>query len=160
MVRIPFSRGRSLWAMIASVVAMVATAQCVAPSRSVGNSVGPRPAALPDVPAIPPDSEPVWLYADSNLTTEQGSGPFTRGVVNVRFQLSASRRERQAAIAAVHGVVVGGRRFHGGDGDGIYIIRLASTTTNADLFAAMDTFKRMPQVRYAIANWILGGTSR
>lgn len=158
MVHTASSRGRSTWAIIGTVMAVLATAHCVAPSPVVGSSAVSRPVVLAGVPAIPPDSVPAWLYADSSLTTEPGiADKFMRGVIMIRFQVTASQRDRQAAITAVHGVVVGGRRLSGQSGDGIYLIRLPSTSTSAELFAAIGVLNRMPQVRYALVNSVRTG---
>ena len=78
----------------------------------------------PVVPAIPPDSVPAWLYADSSLVPlySVGSAAFVRDVVIVYFRAGTPQRDRQAAVRRVAGTVVGGARLFGDDG--AYLVRL------------------------------------
>lgn len=150
--------GRPPWLLLSCALAVVATTRCVAPRPSSAGPVRPPIASPPDVPAAPPDSVPAWLYADSSLTSEPGmSDRFMRGVILIRFQRTASPRDRRAAIAAVHGVVIGGRRFADQPGDGFYLVRLPATSPNADLFAAIAALNRMPYVRYATVDAVRTG---
>jgi hypothetical protein len=112
-----------------------------------------RPSEVP-VPSSPPTafispSLVATLYADSNLVYShpRGSGRYPRNVVQVAFRVDASPEERQAAIDAIKGEVVGGVRV--GDSDGYYYIRIPLNGTAAPVWQAVDVLNGLPQVEYA-----------
>lgn len=120
-------------------------------------SCGRAQKGQPIVPALAPDSIPGFLYDDENLvrdTTRWGT-PFMRGIVVVRFRQGATVRERQQAIDAVNGVVVGGKAV--GDGEGFYLVRIPSDPDPGQslMFAAIARLKSMPQVQVAAINWVI-----
>jgi hypothetical protein len=115
----------------------------------------------PSVPPVPPDSEPGYLYADSSLTRDARwpGAPFMRDVVLMRFAQRASQQERQAAVEAVHGTVIGGYPFPLPPKEGMYLIRLPRDTTNDRLFAAITVLKALPQVDWAAPNQVFIGAA-
>ena len=104
------------------------------------------------VPDSPPDSIPlaVWtaLHSPGNMeeAAPEWSAPFPRNIVVVMFQEQASRDEKQRAVDAIDGVVVGGARLGKG---GYYYIRVHDDGTSAPLFRAIRTLKSFPQVESA-----------
>jgi hypothetical protein len=120
----------------------------------------PRPGSASAVSAIPPDGVESSLYAQENLTEDyRYAGWLMRDIVLVRFELASSQEQRQAAVDSVAGTQVGGRIF-GEDGDGLYLIRLPTDTTNNRLFAAVAKLKGIDGVRWATPNVVyLDGTT-
>ncbi len=112
------------------------------------------------VPLVPPDSEPQSLYDDSSRTHDARwpGPPFMRDIVLLRFTQHATPRERQAAVEAVHGTVIGGYPFPRPPHEGMYLIRLPRDPTNDRLFSAIATLKKLPQVDLAMPNQIFIGT--
>ena len=127
------------------------------------------------VPAVSPDGVSDDVLAASrdatHVITDQGiPGRVVRDRVWLRFRASASADERQAAVDAVHGTVLGGVRL-GSGGDGVYYVALTVPDDSgaAPLLNALATLKAMPQVRRAFvddldgpsATWLLpkDGTS-
>ncbi|HEU0300505.1 MAG TPA: S8 family serine peptidase [Longimicrobium sp.] len=100
----------------------------------------------PRVPSAAPDGVPDWVYAPANISTNlpQLSGTYLRQFVTVMFAPGTPQDERQAAVNAVGGTVVGGRRLP--EGDGMYYVQLADDGTAAPLVKAMDRLEGLPQV--------------
>jgi hypothetical protein len=69
--------------------------------------------------------------------------PYIRSIVAVSFQEGAPQTDRQAAIDRVNGIVVGGFRTIGEDGD--YYVRIPDTTF-AGIGRAIDLLATLPQV--------------
>jgi hypothetical protein len=92
------------------------------------------------VPVEAPDTLPAWIYADSSIVS--GSPyfpkPFLRDIIVVTFRPSAGQAERQAAIDLVGGVVVGGTRNPGAEGD--YYVKVAAGNSGKML---LETAKRL-----------------
>ncbi|HET7584782.1 MAG TPA: hypothetical protein VFK13_07740 [Gemmatimonadaceae bacterium] len=112
------------------------------------------------VPLVPPDSEPASLYDFDNLTADSlhWSGLFVRDIVALHFLITASQSDRQSAVEAVNGIVVGGANF--GNGDGLYLVSLPADPTNETLFDAIGRLRALPQVTWAMPDWvIIGGTT-
>jgi hypothetical protein len=110
----------------------------------------------PRVPAVPPDSVPEWVYAESNMTNNNSphmSGRFPRNVLWVIFDRSATQEEKQAAIDFA-GVEVAG-------GDPIlraYLVRVQDDGTTYPLFEAREKLRSLPQVRFMFVDAMMGGT--
>lgn len=122
----------------------------------------PEPAAVAtpaaSVPVEPPDSEPSWLYADSNLTSDPRlAWRFVRGTIMLRFKPGTAQLERQTAIDTIRGRVVGGIRFRGRSGDGLYIVQVPAGESNAALFEAIALLNRLPQVDTAYPRTVMAG---
>jgi len=100
------------------------------------------------------------MYAPGNWTTDSArwGSRFTRDVVMLSFRQTATQGERQAAVDAVHGTVVGGKPLAGNPGLGIYLLLLPHDPTNDRLFAAIDALRKMPKVQWAMPNAIWIGT--
>ena len=87
-----------------------------------------RPSPARSVPAQAPDSisSALWdsLTSPSNLITDAPHlhGTWARNVMIISFKATATQAERQAAIALIHGEVVGGRAMPLGEPQ--YIIRI------------------------------------
>ncbi len=106
----------------------------------------------PGVPALPPDSVPAGLWRDVHApenmirSSPQLSGSFPRDLVVVAFKEDATQSERQHAIDAIGGEVIGGERV---DRGGYYYIRIRSDGTADALFRAIAKLKTFPKVDLA-----------
>ena len=104
------------------------------------------------VPDFPPESIPIstWkaMHSPSNMekSSSEWSAPFPRNVVLLMFYEQTSRDEKQRAVDAVGGVVVGGGRLSKG---GYYYIRIQDDGTSAPLFRAIEKLMSFSQVRTA-----------
>lgn len=104
------------------------------------------------VPDWPPDSVPdsVWkaMYAPENMSppTPEWGAPFPRNLIRLGFRDRATREEKQAAIDAIHGIVVGGAPIYRG---GAYYVRIQDDGTSRPLFRAIKKLRSMPQVELA-----------
>jgi hypothetical protein len=102
------------------------------------------------VPALPVFGIPPGIYADTNIVLDppQMSGRVVKNIVEVIFKASATQAQRQAAIDSIRGTVVGGLPFIN-NGDGLYLVRIPSTSNADPVFAAIATLKAMSQVQFA-----------
>ena len=104
------------------------------------------------VPAMPPDSVPeaVWreIHAPQNVirSAPEWGVPFPRDLVVVAFKEEATQAERQEAIDAIGGWVIGGERV---DRGGYYYVRIKSDQTGEPLFRAIAKLKTFRQVDIA-----------
>jgi len=104
------------------------------------------------VPDWPPDSVPdsVWkaVYAPENMEppNAEWGAPFPRNIVLVGFTDQASREQKQQAIDAISGVVVGGAPIYRG---GAYYVRIPDDGTSRSLFRAIKKLRSFPQVELA-----------
>ena len=100
----------------------------------------------------PPDSVPlaIWseIHAPENVeqSAPEWSTPFPRNIVLIMFREQASRGEKQQAIDAVAGVVVGGAPLGKG---GYYYVRIKDDGTSRPLFRAIEKLKSFRQVESA-----------
>lgn len=150
------------WSTLPVAAALIAAATACRPAITM------RPAPIPAVSAPaaavvrlePPDSEPQWMYVPSNWATDSArwGGRFTRDIVMLLFRQTATQSERQAAVEAVHGTVVGGKRLAESPGLGIYLLLLPHDPTNDRLFAAIDALRKLPNVRWAMPYSMMIGT--
>ena len=102
------------------------------------------------VPPLAPDTIPESML-DSLGTITAPSRPgmrYVRNLLAARFDSSASRIQRQAAVDRVCGVVVGGDHSDGGM-DGYYLVRLRDGGSVSALDAAADALRHMPGVSSA-----------
>ena len=112
------------------------------------------------VPAEAPDSVPAWVYADSNIVSGSPyvSAPFLRDIIVVTFRPSAPQAERQAAIDLVGGVVVGGARAPGAEGD--YYVRVATADRGKTLLETAKRLSALSQVLTATLDTVVHPTTR
>lgn len=111
--------------------------------RRPADSVLSRPLDPITVPATPPDSVPTWL-ADDSARFHSGrwaNGFFSRHAIAVEFASGASVLDKQDAIDAVGGRVIGGY-----PGLALYIVQVPTDSTGTVLLAAVAKLKRLPQV--------------
>ncbi|MBK7351827.1 MAG: S8 family serine peptidase [Gemmatimonadetes bacterium] len=99
------------------------------------------------VPALPPDSIPSWVLADSSI---DGNG-YTKRLLEVLFLASAPQAERQSALQSVGGTVVGGLPMS--DGDGYYLVQLPDDGSGALLDSAVVQLMLLPAVQHAARQW-------
>jgi hypothetical protein len=100
------------------------------------------------VPPISPDSTPYALF-DSLGSVSSAPGvrfPWIRSIVAVGFRAGTSQSDRQSAVDQVNGIVVGGIRFRGEDGD--YFLRIPDATF-AGIQKAIAIERALPQVAIA-----------
>jgi len=105
------------------------------------------------VPVVAPDNMPSALFDSLGVVSAaNGHGvPWTRAIVAVTFKWNATAAERQAAVQAIGGTVVGGHRWAAGDGD--YFVRI-SDTTMAGIQAANAILRALPQVHHSFAHMV------
>lgn len=109
-------------------------------------------AATSHVPDTPPDSVPtaIWnaMYAQGNMeqSSPEWGTPFPRNIVLVMFREEATQTEKQRAVDAIRGFVVGGAPIGRG---GFYYIRIRDDGTSAPLFRAIRKLKQLPQIELA-----------
>lgn len=72
--------------------------------------------------------------------------PFPRNIVLVMFREEASRHQKQQAIDAINGVVVGGTPLSKG---GVYYVRIPDDGTSRPLFRAIKKLRSFRQVELA-----------
>lgn len=106
--------------------------------------------AAQSVAITPPDSVPDWLSADSSTAgpTHAIGHEFTKNAAIVIFRDSSSLADRQLSIALVGGKVIGGRRAL--RGSGAYYLWLPDDGTGAQIRAATNKLKALPQVLLAM----------
>ena len=98
------------------------------------------------VPAEAPEEGIPWrYYSNDNLVFNHPrmSGPYPRNVVMIAFRDEATQEQKQAAIDAIGGEVIGG-----GWG-GYYYVRIQDDGTAAPLWKAIDLLLALPQVEDA-----------
>jgi hypothetical protein len=106
----------------------------------------------PRVPALPPDSVPnaLWdkLHTPENMirSSPEWSAPFSRDLIVLAFKEDATQAERQQAVDAVGGEVIGGEHV---DRGGYYYVRIRSDGTADALFRAITKLKTFPKVDIA-----------
>jgi hypothetical protein len=72
--------------------------------------------------------------------------PFSRDLIFLAFKEDATQSERQQAIDAVGGEVIGGEHI---DRGGYYYVRIRSDNTGDPLFRAITKLKTFPKVDLA-----------
>src|SRR5688572_5576826 len=109
----------------------------------------PRPGGA-IVPATVPDTIATWVFADSNVVADsvQTAAAFYANVISVRFRPGAVQADRQAAIDAVGGTVVGGAPYPAGEGK--YYVWIDAKRRIEPLRAAARMLRKMPQVAVAV----------
>ena len=95
------------------------------------------------VPMQAPDTTPGWFLHEANI-----AGNYVKGVIGLTFHESASLADRQAAIDAVRGRVVGGWRF-APDAEGIYAVQVDDGRDLRKHQELIDRLRDTPQVRSA-----------
>lgn len=105
----------------------------------------PRVAAL----ASPPSSVPSSVYDETNVIhdTPRMAGRFLRNTLVLLFKPGTSAADRDSAVSAVQGSVVGGNLLTADDGT--YMVQIPDDGTDGPLFLAISTLSGMPQVMHA-----------
>ena len=102
------------------------------------------------VPATAPDLRAAWFDDPaSHIRFGNSMTMVLKDVVRVNFRAAATREERQAAIDAVEGCVVGG-------GGGMYYVRVPTDGTLASLERKMATLQALPQINHATIYIVAG----
>lgn len=101
------------------------------------------------VPSEAPDSLPAEYetLGDTISAETHLSGVILRDIVIVQFRNGTTVAEKQEAVEALSGVVVGGRQI--GVGEGIYLLRIPTDGTADPVFAAIGMLRSLPAVLYA-----------
>lgn len=101
------------------------------------------------VPSQAPTTLPSWVYSSSNLDSNTSALPttFLKNIVIVQFKAGTSQAQRQTAVDAVGGSVVGGVRP--GSGEGHYYLSIPDTTRGAQLLTAARALNGLVQVELA-----------
>lgn len=105
-------------------------------------------AQRPRVPTTAPDTVPAWVYAPENLVSDTGASyQYYADVIIVGFKPNATQADRQVAIDAVGGDVVGGHPMR--PGEGFYFVRLEAGRRLEPLARAVTKLWSLPQVASA-----------
>jgi hypothetical protein len=107
----------------------------------------PADGVISDTPAsgflIDPDSvAKLYSFPNTVLSHPRMNGPYPRSVLTLFFTRDATREDRQSAIDAVGGRVIGGRTV-------FYYVVIPDDGTAEPLWAAIDKLNRLPHVSYA-----------
>lgn len=105
------------------------------------------------VPPTAPDTVPQGLYDSANVVpyAPGSKGGFLRGILLVVFEPEATPAERQEAIDAVDGEVVGGIRMD--PLEGYYVVRVQGDTFH-ELLAVIARLEALPQVEFARPDYV------
>ena len=129
-------------AQIPFAVLAVATTIACAPSPPV---VDPATAERADtVPATAPNFRPPDLGED--LVVDAAGDRVSTTVLTVLFEADATQTERQAAVDAVDGTVIGGVNV---DGDGWYYVRVEQAGSLDEIYRLAGVLAALPQVTIA-----------
>lgn len=102
------------------------------------------------VPATPPDSTPAFVYDSTRVNSLPNSQlRFVRDLLVVQFSSSASQLQKDSALAALQGTVVGGKPG-AVEGGGFYYVLLPADASNARLRAAEQSAVGSAVVRRAV----------
>ncbi len=105
-------------------------------------------AQRPRVPLTAPDTVPAWVSAPKNLARDTGASyQYYADIILVSFTPNATQTERQAAIDAVNGEVVGGQPMP--TGEGFYYVRLNARRRLEPLANAVTKLLSFPRVAAA-----------
>jgi hypothetical protein len=114
----------------------------------------PGEAAVPDQA---PDSIPPGFYNSANVMVNSPyfalSKRAVKGIVAVRFNETATRDERQAAVDMVGGTVVGGHRVNPAI-EGSYFVQVTDDGSGAQVKAAIDALDVLPAVANVKAEYV------
>lgn len=117
-------------------------------SRHVSEVLAVVAAQRPRVPLPAPDTVPEWVYAPENLARDTGASyEYYADVILVGFTPDAKQADRQAAIDAVSGEVVGGHPMP--PGEGVYFVHLNARRRLEPLANAVTKLWSVPQVATA-----------
>jgi hypothetical protein len=143
------------------VTTLVVATACTLPRANANAGDGLR--SQREVPGLPPttgmpNDVAAEVYAAGNIVREDSvmTGPYPRDMIWVWFRDNASQVQRQAAIDAISGIVVGGYRFRPG---GVYYVRIKHDGTTVPLHSAIAKLKTFPQVSAATPDLSLAVTS-
>lgn len=104
------------------------------------------------VSLAPPDTTAKWVEADTNTGGRTAptaiNVPYSKRTLQVVFTSTATLADRQLAVAAVNGTVVGGKRAADGI-SGWYVLQVPDDGTGAGVIAARAILKALPQVQSA-----------
>lgn len=101
------------------------------------------------VPGLPDSAMASHIYSDSNrvVVSDYFSGIYPRDIVWVVFVPESTVSERQAAVAAIGGRVVGGQAV---TQHGFYYVQIVGDSTDTPLWRAISELESLPQVERAI----------
>jgi len=114
------------------------------PTRPDSGRQAIGPAWRDSVPAIPPDSTPRWFADDSSWEGAEHHG-YLKGILTVIFTPRSTRAEKQAAVDAVQGSVIGGGLV--GSSWGHYYVQIRDRGSGVELTKAIAALKTLPQVQ-------------
>jgi hypothetical protein len=97
------------------------------------------------VPALPPDNIPSAMMDSLGSITMPSGLLAIPDLLGVTFKLGATQQQRQAAIDAVRGIVVGGRSSPPGS-DGTYYVLIPAQRSDSLLLVAADALLSLPQI--------------
>ena len=103
------------------------------------------------VPPQAPDTLPAWVMSGDSTVAFFGVPEYrvVRNVVRVKFKAGTPQADRQAAIDAIDGEVIGGRPAPPNVAEGTYYVRIQGDDTGRAAVDAADYLEALPQVRNA-----------
>lgn len=105
-----------------------------------------------NVTLAPPDTTAKWVEADTNTGGQSAptsiNVPYSKRVLQIVFTSTATLADRQLAVAAVNGFVVGGKRAADGI-SGWYVVQVPDDGTGSGVKAARTKLRTLPQVQSA-----------
>ena len=107
------------------------------------------------VPPQAPDTLPAWVMSGDSTIAFFGVPEYrvVRNVISVEFKAGTSQADRQAAIGAIDGEVIGGRPAPPNVAEGTYYVRIQGDDTGRAAVDAADYLNSLPQV--GIASFVL-----
>lgn len=141
---------------IGGILAGTAVSGCIHQQSPVIAAPTPTAPSIADaahpVPPIAPDYLPDSLFAALGIVRGQSDTAMfmVRSIVKVAFKDGTVQRERQQAVDAVKGVVVGGARVAD---DGEYFVRISGSTAG-DIQAAVRKLQALSQVDLAVPMFV------
>ena len=103
------------------------------------------------VPPEAPDTLPAWVMSRDSTVAFFGVPEYrvVRNVVRVKFKAGTPQADRQAAIDAINGEVIGGRPAPPNVAEGTYYVRIEGDDTGRAAVDSADYPDSLPQVRNA-----------
>lgn len=101
------------------------------------------------VSLIPPDSQPVGLYDDTNVVVNNAylGVKAVKNTILILFTATSTQAQRQAAIDSVKGIVVGGDQFLP-NLDGNYLVRIQNDISGSAMATAITKLQALSQVDF------------
>ena len=132
-----------------ATVDSIVAAFALDPRIRIVSAASRRASKMARVPAEAPDTLPAWTKDDSSY-----AGRWLKRVLNVQFEPDATLADRQAIIASIGGVVIGGIGLSEPEGD--YYVLLPGNPSLATADSIAEVLEADPRVHFASAAFRVG----